>query len=260
MLQQTQVSRVLTMYPRFLKRFSSFRKLAFARTSDVIRAWQGMGYNNRALRLQKLSMIVTKNHGGKLPNTIPELEALPGIGRYTAHAIASFAFGQHVPIVDTNIRRVLMRLCHRESPRRHLRENDVWKLAESLLPRRHSHDWNQALMDLGSTICTAANPGCDICPLEKLCSSAHVVERRRAVAGRVERGRDGIPNRIYRGRIVQALRELKAGETIKRSALAGKIKPGFKSVDGRWLDSLLKGLKKDGLIRLHPRTKISLPD
>jgi A/G-specific adenine glycosylase len=137
MLQQTQVSRVLTKYPRFLKRFPTFKKLANAKTSDVIKAWEGMGYNNRALRLQRLAVTVLDQHRGRLPESIRELQALPGIGRYTAHALACFSFGRRVPVVDTNIKRVLTRL---RSPQRREpapKEADIWDLASSLLPHRH---------------------------------------------------------------------------------------------------------------------------
>ncbi|MCX6144142.1 MAG: A/G-specific adenine glycosylase [Ignavibacteriales bacterium] len=260
MLQQTQVSRVLTKYPRFLKRFPSLRRLTNAKTSDVIKAWEGMGYNNRALRLQRLAVTVLDEHRGRIPGNIQELEALPGIGRYTAHALACFSFGQQVPVVDTNIKRVLTRLRSPQSRRPAPKEEDIWDLAESLLPRQHSHDWNQALMDLGATICTAAQPKCDRCPLVDLCPSAYRVSRRTRAAKKPEPGRDGIPNRIYRGRTIQALRELKTPGGMTRTALARKIKPNFTSVDRRWSESLLRRLQKDGLIRIRAGNRISLPE
>jgi A/G-specific adenine glycosylase len=260
MLQQTQVSRVLLKYPRFLSRFPSLKRLAKARTSDVIKSWEGMGYNSRALRLQKLAVIIFERYGGRLPENIQDLEALPGIGGYTAHALASFSFGQHVPVVDTNIKRVLTRVCRPKSRPSGAKKEDIWELAESLLPPRQSHDWNQALMDLGATICTAAHPGCDRCPLVDLCPSAHRVRRRIPATRKTEPGRSGIPNRIYRGRIIQTLRELKTRQSKTRSELARKVKPGFKSADRRWFESLLQGLASDGLIRMRSRNRISLPE
>jgi A/G-specific adenine glycosylase len=260
MLQQTQVSRVLTKYPRFLKRFPSLKRLANARISDVIKAWEGMGYNNRVLRLQRLAVTVLDEHRGRIPESIQELEALPGIGRYTAHALACFSFGQQVPVVDTNIKRVLTRFCYPRSRRPTPKEEDIWDLAASLLPRRHSHDWNQALMDLGATICTAAQPKCDLCPLVDLCPSAHRVSQRKRAARKPEPGRDGIPNRIYRGRTIQALRELKTCSGMTRTVVARKIKPNFTSVDRRWLESLLQGLQNDGLIQIRSGNRISLPE
>ena len=260
MLQQTQVSRVLTKYPQFLKRFPSLKKLATAKTSDVIKAWEGMGYNSRALRLKRLAETVLNEHHGTLPRSIRELEELPGIGRYTAHAVACFSFGMHVPVVDTNIKRVLTRVFppKRRTPAQ--KERDIWILAESLLPRQHSHDWNQALMDLGATVCTAARPKCNLCPLIDLCQSAHQVRRKKSGETKSEPGRGGIPNRIYRGRTIQALRELKTQKGLTISALAWKIKPDFKSGDREWLNALLRGLQKDGLVHLHARNRISLPE
>ncbi len=260
MLQQTQVSRVLTKYPQFLKRFPTMQRLANARTSNVIKAWEGMGYNSRALRLQRLAVTVLNEHHGRLPGSIQELEALPGIGRYTAHALACFSFDRHVPVVDTNIKRVLTRVCPPKGRTPAWREKDIWILAESLLPRRHSHDWNQALMDLGATVCTSAHPKCDLCPLIELCPSARQVRQRKTGATKSEPGRGGIPNRIYRGRTIQALRELKTLEGLTLSALARKIKPDFKSVDRRWFDALLRGLQKDGLVHIRAGNRISLPE
>ena len=260
MLQQTQVSRVLTKYPRFLNRFPSMKRLANARSSDVIKAWEGMGYNSRALRLQRLAETVLSEHHGKLPESIQELEALPGIGRYTAHALACFSFGKHVPVVDTNIRRVLTRVCPPKGRAPARKEEEIWILAESLLPRQHSHDWNQAVMDLGATVCTAAQPKCDFCPLIELCPSAHKVRRRKAGTTKPEPGRGGIPNRIYRGRTIQALRELKTLEGLTPSALARRIKPDFKSIDRRWFEALLRGLQKDGLVHIRAGKGISLPE
>ena len=259
MLQQTQVSRVLTKYPQFLRRFPSLKKLARAKTSDVIKAWEGLGYNNRALRLQRLALIVLKEHRGRLPGSIEELKALPGIGRYTAHAVACFSFGQHVPVVDTNVKRVLSRV---SSPtgRAPASDADMWVLAESMLPQRHSHDWNQGLMDLGAIICTAAMPKCALCPLVKLCPSAHRVRRRKPGPAKSEPGRDGTPNRIYRGRAIQALRELKAHETMTFAVLGRKMKPDFRPGDRQWFGSLLRGLQKDGLVRIRDGNRISLPE
>lgn len=259
MLQQTQVSRVLIKYPRFLTQFPSLKRLATARTSDVIKAWEGMGYNNRALRLQRLAATVIKTHRGRIPEHLHELEALPGIGRYTAHAMACFAFGQRVPVVDTNIKRVLTRVCF---PRRQVipKDDAIWTLAHALLPQRSTHDWNQALMDLGATVCTAGRPACDRCPLADLCPSAHNIRARRPLTAKSEPAKEGIPNRIYRGRIIQALRELGTGKTIVSETLAESVKPGFRSADKRWFESLLQGLQSDGLLQIRAGNKISLPD
>jgi A/G-specific adenine glycosylase len=258
MLQQTQVSRVLIKYPIFLKKFPSLKKLASARSADVIRAWEGMGYNNRVLRLQKLAVDVLQKHGGTIPTEITQLESLPGIGRYTAHAVACLAFGQHVPVVDVNVKRVLTRLFY---SRYRIAPDDetMWTAAASMLPSRDAHNWNQALMDFGATICTAIRPRCADCPLVDLCPSAHRVRRRSPAAAIPEPGRDGVPNRIYRGRIVQVLRELGSGKTIGIHALGKNIRPEFIVADEPWLRSLIHGLQNDGLLQIHAGNKISLP-
>ncbi|MGH2569330.1 MAG: A/G-specific adenine glycosylase, partial [Bacteroidota bacterium] len=127
MLQQTQVGRVLEKYPSFLRRFPDIQSLARAKKSSVIKAWRGMGYNNRAVRLQQLARIVRHSQGGKLPRTVEELQNLPGIGRYTAHALACFAFRRPLQVVDTNVRRILSRLFPSETKRR-----DVWDVAAAI--------------------------------------------------------------------------------------------------------------------------------
>jgi A/G-specific adenine glycosylase len=208
MLQQTQVSRVLITYPQFLQRFPTMQHLARARTSSVIKAWQGMGYNNRVLRLQQLARRVVAESDGALPRSIDDLMLLPGIGRYTAHA------GQQAPVVDTNISRILRRLFPSKSLPSRVHINDDWARAAEILPSRKAAIWNQALMDLGATICVASTPRCDHCPLKAFCPSAHRVPRVKRRPAKSEPGRRGIPNRIYRGRVVEALRSLKRGESM----------------------------------------------
>ena len=259
MLQQTQVSRVLIKYPEFLAKYPTFRRLARARTSDVIRAWRGMGYNNRALRLRSLAQTVVRDFGGSLPSTIEALQNLPGIGRYTAHAIGCFAFEQRVPIVDTNIVRVFNRLfpARQHSPRQ---TREIWTLAEDKLPRSNVHDWNQGLMDLGAMICTVSIPRCDVCPLKAYCPSAHTIRRSAPRPSGTEPGRKGIPNRIYRGKAIEILRDLKPGGTMSSSALARAVIPDYSDKDQRWFFALLQTLERDGLVRMRGRTRISLPD
>ncbi len=252
MLQQTQISRVMEKYPRFIKRFPTLSSLAGASTATVIRAWKGMGYNNRAVRLQKLARTVSASKGERLPRTVYDLESLPGIGRYTANAVACFAFGQQVPVVDTNIRRVLNRIYLLQAKRL-----DIWELARLSLPERRAYDWNQALMDLGSTICTASNPKCGICPVLKLCPSSFRVKKNRIVRPRTEASHDGLPNRIYRGRIVETLRYYPLGKYVSTTQLGPRIKDSYSVRDQSWLIRLMKGLQKDGLIDLT-RTKVGL--
>jgi len=241
MLQQTQVNRVLEKYPRFLKQFPSFSSLAKSIPAEVIVAWRGMGYNNRAVRLRSLAQIVCDNYRGRLPMDSNELTQLPGIGRYTASAVACFAFEQRVAVVDTNIGRVIRRVFPRSGP-------DAWKTAERILPARQVYDWNQALMELGALICTASNPNCADCPLLKHCPGAYKQRRVRSPVRKPEPGRNGIPNRIYRGRIVEELRR-RNGRPAALTRLGRLIMRGFRGHDKVWLLRLVKALEKDGLVR-----------
>ena len=182
MLQQTQVERVLPKYREFLRLFPTLADLAATPAADVIRAWSPLGYNVRAVRLREIARQVVANHGGALPQTLDGLLSLKGIGRYTAGAIACFAFGVPVATVDTNIHRVLWRIFRGVEPeqwptgqsaaREHL------ALAEWALPAERAYDWQQALMDLGATICVSRQPACERCPVARTCAAyaevAHV--------------------------------------------------------------------------------------
>src|SRR5579872_4755747 len=145
MLQQTGIARVIPKYLAFLERFPTLNALAGASTADVLRQWHGLGYNRRALNLKRAAEAAVERFGGQLPHTVEELESLPGIGKYTARAVASFAFNLQVPVVDTNVRRVLSAFAGRE-----LSERETWDLAERVLPTGRAADWNQALMDYGA--------------------------------------------------------------------------------------------------------------
>lgn len=246
MLQQTQVSRVLQMYPRFLSRFPDLATLARAKTSSVIRSWKGMGYNNRSVRLQQLAKSVLGEYGGRLPRTVAELQTLPGVGRYTAHALACLVYDQHVPVVDTNVKRVLSRIFPFQA-----RKRDIWNLAEMALPSTKAQRWNQALMDLGATICTSANPKCRDCPVAKLCPSAFRMKRRIARPAKTEPSRDGLPNRIYRGRVIDVLRHFPNRDYVSLPRLGRKVKDSYSKLDEQWLEWLMKGLEKDGLVILR---------
>lgn len=244
MLQQTQVSRVLQKYSPFLRSFPTLTRLALASQADVLRAWQGMGYNNRAVRLHRLAKKVRKELNGRLPAVVADLQSLPGIGRYTAHAMACFAFRQPVPVVDTNIARVLSRLFPRQRA-------DVWSLAQRVLPDRNAYEWNQALMDLGATVCTA-KPQCALCPLARLCPSSFRVKPTRKIA-RSEPGRDGIPNRIYRGRVIELLRNLNGTRFIAAEEIGKSVKSAYTRRDRVWLSHLLESLEEDGLLTLRKK-------
>ncbi|MFH0992429.1 MAG: A/G-specific adenine glycosylase [bacterium] len=254
MLQQTQIRRVLEKYPLFLRQFPSFKKLASAGTAEVIRAWQGMGYNNRSVRLQETALIVVRNYGGMLPSDIETLMHFPGIGRYTAHAIACFAFGQRVPVVDTNIARILQRLFPHQNGRANAER--IWEIAETLLPAKQVHDWNQALMDLGSSVCLARNPHCTICPLKGNCPSAFAPQQSRDGKKKNEPGRYGVPNRLHRGKIVAVLRTLAGKRSISIDNLGKKILIHYTKRDRPWLAALLKQMSNDGVASLKVRNGI----
>jgi A/G-specific adenine glycosylase len=170
MLQQTQVATVLPYYHEWFQRFPDFRALARARESEVLRAWQGLGYYARARNLHSIAKLVQNRHGGSIPRDTVELRTLPGVGRYTANAVASFAFDQPVPLIEANIARVIARLFDDQQPIDSAAGRErIWQRASDLLPARNSADHNSALMDLGALVCTARNPKCGICPVSKFC-------------------------------------------------------------------------------------------
>lgn len=148
MLQQTQVERVIPYYERFIKTFPTFTALAQARTKDVLLLWQGLGYNRRALNLQKLAQVVVSKHEGKLPATFEGLDALPGIGKGTAGSLSAFVFNKPVPFIETNIRRVFIH--HFFKNRQEVCDDEILKLVEKTLPARRAKEWYYALMDYGS--------------------------------------------------------------------------------------------------------------
>jgi A/G-specific adenine glycosylase len=173
MLQQTQVATVMPYYERWMQRFPTVGALAAAAEHDVLHAWQGLGYYSRARRLRDGARHVVERHGGKLPDSVELLRTLPGIGAYSAGAIASIAFGRREPAVDGNVARVLCRLfALRGDPVRPPLQPELWRIARELVPEREARDFNQALMELGATLCTArAAPRCNECPLERECKA-----------------------------------------------------------------------------------------
>ncbi|HTQ03309.1 MAG TPA: A/G-specific adenine glycosylase [Polyangiaceae bacterium] len=170
MLQQTQVATVLRYFGSWMRRFPTVRALARAPEADVLHAWQGLGYYSRARRLHEGARVVVERHAGELPRAHAELLALPGIGAYSAGAIASIAFGAREPLVDGNVIRVLARRFGlRGDPNKLPLKRALWRLAGELVPARRPGDFNQALMELGATVCTPRAPKCDACPLRAAC-------------------------------------------------------------------------------------------
>jgi A/G-specific adenine glycosylase len=170
MLQQTRVDTVVPYYQRFLERFPTVRALAEAPLEEVLRQWSGLGYYRRARQLHLAAAEVVERYGGELPERGDELRRLSGIGRYTAGAIASIAFDAPEPVVDGNVLRVMSRLFGLEEDMRRARgQARVWQLAGELLPRDRPGRFNQALMELGATLCTPRKPACSGCPLSRGC-------------------------------------------------------------------------------------------
>lgn len=170
MLQQTQVERVIPKYHEFLDRYPDFQTLARAPVEDVRRTWYPLGYNIRPHRLHNIACETVERYGGRLPSDADELLSFKGIGRYTAGAIRSFAFNEDAAILDTNVIRVLHRVFSAEGDPK-AQKAALWSLSEALIPRGQGYDFNQALMDLGATVCTARDPYCLLCPMKSFCKS-----------------------------------------------------------------------------------------
>ena len=172
MLQQTRIAAVLPYYERFLERFPTVRELALARESEVLKYWAGLGYYSRARNLHRAAKIIVQDHRAQFPRNLTQALALPGIGRYTAAAILSIAFDVPLAALDGNVARVLARLF---AVRGDLRAPKTWRklaaAAQTLLPSRASGDWNQAMMELGETICTPRSPDCAVCPVARHCKA-----------------------------------------------------------------------------------------
>jgi A/G-specific adenine glycosylase len=175
MLQQTQVSRVETYYHRFLRQYPSLESLAAASPAMVRESWEGLGYYRRAANLHRLARMVTKELGGQIPRDPAALFRLPGVGRYTAGAVASFAYECATPAVDTNVARVLRRAFH--SRRRTPAPRLLWETAAQILPHEGKQAWafNQAIMELGALVCTAREARCGVCPVRRACATGRRV-------------------------------------------------------------------------------------
>jgi A/G-specific adenine glycosylase len=206
MLQQTQVDTVIPYYRRFLEAFPTVSDLAGAPLQEVLKLWENMGYYSRARNLHAVARVVVERFGGHLPDTLEGLKSLPGIGEYTAGAIVSMAFGEAVPAVDGNVRRILSRLFAVREPIDQLQtQRRIKQAAAVLVPHKNPGDFNQALMDLGATLCKAKSPRCADCPIAPLCRARElrlqeilpISEKRppiphRQGAAAVIRNRDGL--------------------------------------------------------------------
>lgn len=250
MLQQTQVSRVIEKYHEFLTAFPTVQDLASAKASAVIAAWKGLGYNRRALFLQKTAQAIVNEHGGVFPQTIEALVALPGVGDYTARAVLSFSFEQPVPMMDTNHRRFYQRILFGIDTKK---DKELLVAAEALLPKKRAYDWNQALMDFGSLVCTTSKPKCEICPLQSVCQAYPEIL---TAEPRKKKKKKAIPfkqtDRYFRGRIIDHLRE---HNTLSERKAAGL----FAEISKERLLAIISGLEKDGLI-IRRKKSMLLPE
>lgn len=263
MLQQTQVPRVLPRWLAWLERFPTLEALAAAPTAEVLRAWSGLGYNSRAVRLQAIARHVVAEHGGQMPRDVPALLALPGIGDYTARAIACFAHEQDVPVLDTNVKRVLHRvLVGPDVPKPLLGDRQLWALAERAVPVGRGYDWNQGLMDFGALICTARKPACLVCPLRAICRAAPLIggalAEQQGARRRAGRGRD-MPAapftstaRYFRGQILRTLGAQPDNAGLALDALGPLVKPAYTAAERPWLYDLVAALHRDGLVAVAP--------
>ncbi len=183
MLQQTRIDQGIPYYKRFMEAFPTVNALAEASEDQVLKVWEGLGYYGRARNLHKAAQVVINDRNGKLPKRAADWRKLPGVGRYTAGAITSIAFGEVVPVLDGNVKRVLTRLfdiadCIDDA----VTENTLWAVAESLMPSSKPGDFNQAMMELGALLCTPKRPQCDICPVFACCEArTHGVQEQRPV-------------------------------------------------------------------------------
>ncbi len=246
MLQQTQISRVDEAWSVFMERYPTPRSLALAPTAEVLRAWAGLGYNRRALNLQRAAASIEADHGGQVPADVTQLEALPGVGPYTARAVAAIAFGRPVAAVDTNVSRVVRRVVGGSlSPKELQAEADAW------VEPGDPATWTHALMELGATTCVSRQPQCDRCPIADRCASAgRIKPAARAPAGST------VPfertSRWLRGRIIERLRELDDDAWTSLPASLG-------GHDAAAIDAAVVGLERDGLLERRSDGAVRLP-
>ncbi len=255
MLQQTQVERVIPLYTAFVERFPDFAALAAAPAGDVVRRWRGLGYNSRAIRLHGLAQAVVRDHGGVLPSDRDALLGLPGIGPYTAAAVRAFAFDLDDVALDTNLRRIVHRVALGVEYPPLAGDRELDALARASVPAGRAHDWNSALMDLGSTHCTARAPKCLLCPLRDACAAAPVdaADLARRAQGRGRKSpQEALPfertTRYLRGRIVDRLRDVPSDESLTLDALIDALAAIVPPDRLTEIPAVAAALERDGII------------
>ncbi len=239
MLQQTRVDTVTPYYLRWMKRFPTIAALAAATQQEVLSAWEGLGYYGRARNLHRAAQIVMQMQGGSLPAEVPDLLKLPGIGRYTAAAISSLAFGKDEPTLDGNIRRVLSRLFNvTEEAHSAAGESKLWQLAAENLPAGRAGEYNQALMELGALICTPRAPQCPACPLLEVCQAKQLgVQEQRPVMPR----KPAIPRYIVTAAVIEQGDQVLIARRPQGGLLGGMWEfPGGKQQEGEDLPGCLQ--------------------
>lgn len=252
MLQQTPVARVLPAYETWISRWPTPKALAMATPADAVRQWDRLGYPRRALRLHESAVIITTTHAGQVPRELAALRSLPGVGTYTAAAIATFAYAQRHPVLDTNVRRVLSRLIEgTQYPPASLSVAEQ-SLAESLLPPeqdRRAATWSVALMELGALVCTSTRPACERCPVASSCAW---LSNGRPASPQPRRAQpyEG-SDRQLRGRLLAVLRNAAAAVPVS----------AFETVipDERQRGRALEALITDGLATRLPTGLVALP-
>lgn len=252
MLQQTPVARVEPVWRIWMRRWPTPADLACEPAGEAVRAWDRLGYPRRALRLHAAAVAMTERHDGQVPDTLEALRALPGVGEYTAAAVAAFAYGTRVPVVDTNVRRVQARAVTGTALPSLALTRAEHELATILLPDDPgtSVTWNVAVMELGALVCTARAPRCDLCPVQDRC--AWVAAGSPPYDGPPRRGQAWAgTDRQVRGLIVQALRE--AADPVRRQTLEALW------ADERQRERCLDGLVADGLVDPLPDGRFALP-
>lgn len=241
MLQQTQVDRVVPKYLAWRHRWPTTAALAHAALPDVLQVWSGLGYNSRARRLREAAREVMIRFDGRWPTDVADLESLPGFGPYTARAVASFAHGTDQGVIDTNVRRVVGRVMFGMRPPL---ADRLAKVVEALVPPQRSADWNAALMDFGSAVCTSRRPQCLTCPLQSVCRAYPAVLTTKPTRRGTAITRFTDTDRFWRGEI---LRQVLACGPLTRSSLRQALaRRGLRS--GQRFQTLLAALRRDQLI------------
>lgn len=239
MAQQTQVNTVIPYFKRWMERFPTIEDLAKASLQDVLVTWEGLGYYQRARNLHLAAQKIISEYGGKLPANVPDLLSLPGIGRYSAGAIASIAFGLDEPALDGNIRRVLSRLFDMSEPVNTASgEKRFWQLATDHLPARMAGAYNQAFMELGALVCTPHSPNCSQCPLAQFCQARLLgVQEQRPV----KPIKNQIPHFTVTAAVIQQRNKVLITQRPLKGLLGGMWEfPGGKLLEGENLDTCLK--------------------